>query len=252
MEKRFHCTACGKCCYGQLPLALKDALAWADLFPLALVLTPISQASKERPLAEKLGASLQLGPRQKICLRIMIVSYLPPSLPCPALLENGLCRLHPGKPLRCRTMPFFPFVEEKDQALLLLPRKGWACDVSAAAPVVYRDRKIVERGLFDQERASLLDQAPLLRQHAKSLVETAPWIAAGLARAATQPSPGRVVVNFSSLLPRLPQADWSGFAALQAPVLRRFESLTAGQPEHAVFHGHYRDWAAELERRSAV
>jgi hypothetical protein len=178
----------------------------------------------------------------------MIVSYVPPSMPCPALEEQGLCRLHPAKPLRCRAMPFFPFAEERDQALHLTPRQGWACDVSSAAPVVYRDRKIVERLDFDRERAALLEQAPLLKDYAEKLTATTPWAAAGLAKAASLRPPGRVVVNFSSLLSKLPQIDRKSFAAQQAPILRQFEAKTANSPDLAVFHGHYRDWAVELER----
>lgn len=55
------------------------------------------------------------------------------------LTPDDLCGIHAGKPSRCRTMPFFPYTDENDQAANLIPRPGWACDTSNAAPVVYRD-----------------------------------------------------------------------------------------------------------------
>lgn len=47
MEHHFRCTACGKCCYGQLPLTLADAFAHAERFPLALIWTPLREGSKD-------------------------------------------------------------------------------------------------------------------------------------------------------------------------------------------------------------
>jgi uncharacterized protein YchJ len=50
------------------------------------------------------------------------------------------------KPSRCKTMPFYPYREEKNQAEFLKPREGWECDVSEAAPIVYAGREIVPTG----------------------------------------------------------------------------------------------------------
>ena len=46
MERHFDCTACGKCCYGQLPPTPPDALANAERFPLAILWTIIRQGVK--------------------------------------------------------------------------------------------------------------------------------------------------------------------------------------------------------------
>ena len=44
MERRFACTACGKCCFGLLPLTIGDALAHADKFPLVVICHPRVEA----------------------------------------------------------------------------------------------------------------------------------------------------------------------------------------------------------------
>ncbi|MBC8158076.1 MAG: hypothetical protein H8E94_01965 [Alphaproteobacteria bacterium] len=46
MERSFSCPTCGKCCYGQLPLAIDDTLAHADRFPLVVMWTPVRQGGR--------------------------------------------------------------------------------------------------------------------------------------------------------------------------------------------------------------
>jgi hypothetical protein len=46
MERRFSCTARGKCCHGLLPLTIGDALAHADTFPLVVMWTPVRQGGR--------------------------------------------------------------------------------------------------------------------------------------------------------------------------------------------------------------
>ena len=58
---------------------------------------------------------------------------------CPALTEDNKCAIHDRKPSRCRTMPFSPYRDEAHQDDLLVPRDDWECDISADAPLVYRD-----------------------------------------------------------------------------------------------------------------
>ncbi|MBI4967920.1 MAG: YkgJ family cysteine cluster protein [Rhodospirillales bacterium] len=248
-EQRFRCTACGKCCFGILPLTLADALAGADRFPLALLITPVGAAERKSDLARSLEVSVPLDRRRGLSVRGMVAAYLPARLPCPALSADGLCGVHDDKPLRCRTMPFDPYADEARQAPYLIPRPGWACDRSETAPVVYRDGRIVERQAFEREREALQADAPLVTRQVKAVLASSPSVVAGLVRAAGQKTPSHVAINFSSLLARLPEVDGRHFAARQIPVLRAYQERTAGQAEFAAFHASYRDWAIELESR---
>jgi Fe-S-cluster containining protein len=250
-EKRFQCTACGKCCYGLLPLTLKDALAHAGRFPLALIWKPIRPGSKAFDLATQIGATVRLPDRKTVAVQIVPTGYIPSSFRCPALRPDNLCGIHDDKPSRCRTMPFYPYREEQDQAEMLIPRAGWACDTSAAAPVVYRDKQIVPREDFDRERQDLLDQARMLQACAASVLPGSPVLMAALAKAAAKPLNGRVVTGFSALLPRLPKHDVIAVAQKQLPVLRDFAARTAADAALADYHRHYREWAAEMEKIAA-
>jgi len=248
MERHFHCTACGKCCAGMLPLTLNDAVANAGRFPLAMLWTTVRQGARSFALTVRLGTTVRLGKRKQIAVQITPISYLPPSLSCPALAPDGLCSIHTDKPSRCRTMPFYPYREEWDQADLLVPRSGWECDTSTDAPVVYRDKKIIPREDFDHERRELVEQAPTLRAYAERLLANAPNVAAALEEAAREQSGGHVVLNFTAIVPRLPQIDMPAFARKQLPVLTAFAERTAGDAEVAEFHQYYRDSAAGMAR----
>lgn len=247
MERRFHCTACGKCCSGSLPLTLADAFAHAGRFPLAMVWTPLRQQSNAYDLISRIGAVVRLGGRKQIAVLIAPTAYMPDSFVCPALNAEGRCAIHAGKPLRCRTMPFYPYREERDQADLLTPRKGWDCDTSATAPVVYRDRKIVFRDDFALERQELLQQAPMMRTYADYMLKYMPQLADSLARAAMQGASGNVVTSLSSFLTATRQLDIPGLAARQLSVFNDFAARTAASAELAEFHRNYTGWAREME-----
>src|SRR5689334_10895219 len=90
-SKHFHCTSCGKCCYGSLPLTLKDAMTYSGLFPLCLVWTPVQKGSKDFKMAKMLGASLPLANGNEIATLIVPTAFLPASFPCPALVDQKLC-----------------------------------------------------------------------------------------------------------------------------------------------------------------
>ncbi|MHA1567252.1 MAG: YkgJ family cysteine cluster protein, partial [Alphaproteobacteria bacterium] len=60
MERRFSCTACGKCCHGLLPIGIDEALAHADKFPLVVIWTPIRQGAPTYNLAVELGITIKL------------------------------------------------------------------------------------------------------------------------------------------------------------------------------------------------
>ncbi|OHC74112.1 MAG: hypothetical protein A3G18_04545 [Rhodospirillales bacterium RIFCSPLOWO2_12_FULL_58_28] len=248
MERRFHCTACGKCCYGQLPLTLNDAIANAERFPLAMMWTTIRQGAKSFAVNARLGTTVKPGKRKQFAVQITPVSYVPPSLPCPALASDGRCSIHADKPSRCRTMPFYPYREEEDQSDLLVPRQGWLCETSGQAPVVYRNKKIVHREDFERERRELGDQTPVLRAYAEGLMANAPNVAAALEKAANKPRGGFVALNFTAIVSRLPRIDMAAFAQKQFPVLTMFADKTAGMSEAAEFHRYYRDNAAGMER----
>jgi Fe-S-cluster containining protein len=243
MERRFHCTACGKCCYGWLPLTLADARTHAGRFPLALVWTLAPQGSKAFPLISRLGATAKLD-RKQTALLIVPTAYIPPSFPCPALAPDGLCTIHADKPSRCRTMPFYPYRNEEDQADLLVPRKGWACDTSATAPVVYRNKKIVDRADFDRERGELLEQAPSMRTYAEYMLKYQHWVIDSLAKAGPG---GNVVTGLSSFLTATKLPDAATLAARQLPVLADYAARTAGEPKLVEYARNYAGWAKEMD-----
>lgn len=250
MARHFGCTVCGKCCHGWLPLTLKDALAHAGAFPLAVVWTPVKPASKAFALTERLGTSLLTRDRKKLAVRIVPTAYLPPAMACPLLTADNLCAIHDGKPLRCRTMPFFPYRDEEDQADLLVPRPGWQCDTSPEAPAVYQDKTIIERNDFAAERSELLVQVPVLRAYAARLMQQVPSMVDSLVKASMKPGGGHVAVSFASLLRGLEDVDRAPLAALQTQVLTRFADRVSHDPRWAEYAHNYGDWAWEMERLS--
>ena len=133
MEKHFHCTACGKCCNGWLPLTLDDALAGAGRFPLAMVLTTVRQSARAYSITARHGTILQLSKNKRVAVQISPMSYLPPTLSCPALADDGRCTIHGQKPTRCRTMPFSGYRNESDQGPLLNPQDGGLCVLTSSA-----------------------------------------------------------------------------------------------------------------------
>jgi len=248
MERHFHCTACGKCCYGWLPLTLSDAVAHAGRFPLAMVWTTVRQGAKAFEHTARLGISLKVGKRKRVAVQIAPTAYIPPSFSCPELAPDGGCAIHAAKPVRCRAMPFSAYQPEADQANLLIPKPGWQCDTSDGAPVVYRGKKVVPRGDFDEERRELARQAPVLSTYADRVIATAPNVAAALESAANKPKGGYVVLKFSAIVPRIDGIDLAAFSRLQLPVLNDFAERTADDPALADYHRYYRECALGMER----
>lgn len=246
MANHFQCTACGKCCYGQLPLTCKDAFANAERFPLCLVWTPLRYGSKDYPLVATLGTTIKLADRKELAVLIVPTAYLPSSFPCPALGDDNLCRIHINKPSRCKTMPFYPYREERYQAELLTPRPGWACDTSTAAPLVFQDKKIVFRDDFDHERRDLLAQVPLLRRYAEYMLKYSPSLVSSLIQAASKVKAGHVVTSLSSFLTATKNAEASHIAQLQLPILNTYVEQTAGDPRLSDFYKNYVNWSKEM------
>lgn len=248
MERHFKCMGCGKCCQGWLPLSLEDAIAHADLFPLFLLWTPVRPGGKSYDLTARLGVTIQLKKRKQAAVRVTAFSYIPSHSPCPALLPDGLCAIHETKPLRCKTMPLSGARAEDDQTDLLIPKPGWECDISEDAPVVYRDKSIVERGNFEDERLQLETDANVLKPFAEFMLAGAPKIRQDVEKMALRPQGGHVIVSFAPLTPRLPHLDIHDFAAKQLPVMEAFAEMTAGQAEHKAEHDRYVAAAGEWRK----
>ncbi len=213
-----------------------------------MVLTPIRQSAKAYKLTAAQGTVLHLAKNKRVAVQISPTSYVPPSFSCPALSADGQCSIHADKPQRCRTMPFSAYREEGDQGALLQAKPGWLCDTSAAAPLVYGDKKVITRTDFDLEARKLKEQAAILRPYADALIAAAPNVAAGLESAARSAKGGTVVLNFTTVLPRLKDVDTAHFARQQVPVLESFAERTKGKPELAGYHQYYLQNIKGLER----
>ena len=248
MARHFRCTACGKCCVGWLPLTLKDALANIGRFPLAVVWTPIRQGTKDFGMTEQLGFSFRTAERKNGALRIIPTAYIPPKMACPALTPDNLCAIHAEKPLRCRTMPFFPYRDEENQTDLLIPRPGWECDTSLTAPSVYKDKSIIDRSDFDMERVELQSQVPILRSYAQRLLDMTPSLAGSLTKALSKQGGGHVAVSFASLLRQLQGVDRAALATAQLKRLGQSIDEMKNQSKWSDYKKNYEDWAWEMER----
>ena len=61
-------------------------------------------------------------------------------------------------------------------------------------------------------------------------------------------SGGYVMLNFTTLLPRLEEVDSADFARKQLPVLKGYAKQTEGNPKLKEYHRYYSDNALGLER----
>lgn len=246
MALRFHCTACGQCCYGQLPLTVSDAFKHADRFPLAMVWTPLRQGSKDFARVSHLGTTITLANRKALAVLIVPTAYIPPSLPCPALRDDNLCAIHANKPARCRTMPFYPYRDEQYQSELLTPQPGWACDTSESAPLVFADKKVLLREDFDAEYQALEEQIPLIQRYAEYMLKYTPQLVDSLAKASLKAKGGQVVSSLSSFLTATRNPLSQKIAQQQLPVLETYLAKTADQKPWADFHRHYQISVKEM------
>lgn len=246
MTKHFACTACGKCCYGLLPLTFKDAFANIGRFPLCLSWTPVLKGSKDFPMVKTLGVTITVAKGQELAVLIVPTSFIPSSLPCPALQADNLCGIHESKPSRCKTMPFYPYRDERFQAELTNPRPGWECDTSTSAPLVYQEQKIVDREDFDRERQELLDEVPLLRRYADYMFKYSHSLPNNLMFSVGKTKAHQVVTSLSSFLTATQNTDARNIAQQQLPILKTYAEQTAGDPKLAFFHNNYVNWSKEM------
>ena len=219
-----------------------------DTFPLAMMITPVKPGTRGQSVLERIGASVVLPPKKKMLLLVSPVSFVPPSMPCPQLTSDNLCGIHATKPIRCRTMPFYAYKDEDHQTDMLQPRASWLCDTSDAAPVVYRDHRLVDRADFETERSVLMDQASAIRRYADLLLKHSPAMMARVAKASQTTPTGRVVASFVSYLRYDRELDLAAFARAQDPLLRDWATKTSGNPRIAEFNAYYRAALAELQR----
>jgi Fe-S-cluster containining protein len=206
----------------------------------------VPQGSRDFAPASKLGITLKAPANKELAVLIVPTSFIPSSFPCPALKADNLCGIHENKPSRCKTMPFYPYREERYQAGLLSPREGWACDTSADAPVVFENNKIISRGDFDTESQELREQVPMLRQYAQYMFKYGHAFEKRLLMASTQPQKATVISSLSSFLTATKCPDAKQIAKMQLPVLNEYASKTAGDPKLREFHINYIGWAKEM------
>lgn len=246
MVQRFQCTACGKCCYGQLPLTIDDAFRHAGRFPLAIIWTPVKEVSKDFAMVAKLGTLIELPNHHKLAALVVPTAYLPATFSCPALLDNKLCGVHTEKPLRCRTMPLYPYREEQYQAELFKFPSDWACDTSEAAPVVFNNHRITFREDFDTERKALEAQHPLIQRYAEYTLKYNPKILSSLIQSAQKARGSQVVTSLSSFLTANRTPNSQAIAQQQLTVLNHYIEKTAHHKVLANFHQYYQLSAKEM------
>ncbi|MEK6793592.1 MAG: YkgJ family cysteine cluster protein [Spirochaetota bacterium] len=245
MEHHFRCTACGSCCFGFLPLTWTDASARADTFPIAFIWTAVRPDSKDHAYTASLGATVAAD-GLSLAVQITPTAFIPPSFPCPALMDDKRCALHgEKKPLRCRTMPLYPYREERFQGEVLSPRTGWRCDTSDAAPVIYDGKNVLERTDFDREKDALTAQVPFLRRYAEYMQKYSPWLPANLLKA-SEHGGGTAVTSLASFLTATREPNASDIARRQMPVLAAFAERTAGNGRLKEFHAYYTNGEKEM------
>ena len=87
-----------------------------------------------------------------------------------------------------------------------------------------------------------------MRAYVDGLIESAPNVAAGLESAARKRSGGYVVLNFTTLLPRLEKMGSASFARKQLPVLKGYAKQTEVIPKLKDYHRYYSDNALGLKK----
>lgn len=246
MTRHFRCTACGKCCYGQLPLTWRDAEANAHLFPLGMVWTPVPQTSKDFKLATQIGARVRLPDRRELAVLIVPTSFIPATIACPALIDGKLCGIHETKPARCKTMPLYPYRDERFQAEVLKFKDGWECDTSDSAPIVYENSKITDPKDFTEERTQIMEEAQMIQRYAEYMQKYTPSLLGQLALASTSPKPKHIVTSLSTFMTATRYPHAKELAARQIPVLRESIAKVSAHSELTEFRRHYESWLKEM------
>ncbi len=209
-EVRFACTACGKCCTEPPEMSILEAVKLGDVFVPSIIyrLTSLPREDNEaafaslkphphfagmdpRELVSRLRESSAVRAAGAVIneagwdhhVSITARAWIHPSPWCPALAaDHRACTIHERRPSTCRTVPIRYDVPE---GLLVRAFRGvvdagiasaqkFECDVSANAPVLIRDEKVVnpeyasaraagiEAAIAEKELAANMLRSPLL------------------------------------------------------------------------------------------
>lgn len=246
MSLRFKCTACGKCCYGQLPLTFKDALANAERFPIGFVWTPLLKESKDYSHVSKIGVAVTTPRGNELAVLVVPTSFIPKEFECPALGTDNLCSINSHKPARCRAMPFYPYRDERFQSEMLKIRDGWECDTSDSAPLVYNNNQIIDRHDFENELKDVVAEKSLMETYVHYMLKYQHSLANTLFVAANNPKTAHIVTSLSSFLTATKATNSQHIAKKQLPVLQAFAKRTADKVMYKQFHNYYGNWAKEI------
>jgi Fe-S-cluster containining protein len=177
--QRFACTACGKCCNRSPEVELSEAAALVDVFVFRLMFRlyalPRTLADYLRGRAPEANASEAFYQKKRLlsanaalkrplkirrdgkavefvqCLTMSALSLDLRAGACCALEDDGRCSIHARRPYTCRTVPFhYSRVEASAEADLkaFVATEGYQCDTSETAPIVLRDRRIVDEDML--------------------------------------------------------------------------------------------------------
>jgi hypothetical protein len=229
-----------------LPLTYKDAIAFANLFPLCLMWTPVQKGSPDFRMARELGVPVPLPDGKELASWIVPTAFVPATFPCPALVDQKACGIHRDKPSRCKAMPFYPYREERFQGEFLRPKEGWECDVSEGAPVVYDGKRVLHREDFDREKTDLAEQTPILRRYAEYMFKYNASLPGRLWQASAKKGGGQVITSLSSFLTAIRHPEAERIAGMQLPILEGYAAKTAGDAKLAEFHAYYLAWSKEM------
>jgi len=247
MEPRFSCTACGKCCHGWLPLTLKDAVAHAGRFPLAMVWTPVRANARSYELATRLGATVRLPNRKTVAVLIVPTAYLPTAFPCPELREDGLCGIHDDQAVALPHHALLSLPRGEGPGRPADPAQGLAMRHLGGGAGRLQQSRHPRSWDFARERDDLRDQAPVIQRYADYVLKYMPWIVDELAKLAAKPTGGNLVTSLSSFLTATRRPDAVDIAAAQAPLFRAMAERTKDDPALRDYHRNYSGWAKEME-----
>ncbi|AOK06985.1 flagellin N-methylase [Burkholderia sp. AU28942] len=220
-DYRLACHACGRCCNSAPTLSLRELFRHRHTFVGALtigrvpklrvgerlhaqrhgdVLDPEDVAASHA-LADTLFHRATGAGGEWIALTLQGYDY--PSLArCPALADDGRCRVHAGKPSICGAVPLDPMLPDRLQSRVLARRRdetAWlgahcivgtedggtaSIDASQTIPLL-KDGMLVDRAALDTFRHSLVFERAVWRDAVfASLSDGGPQVRQALARLA--------------------------------------------------------------------
>jgi len=175
-ERRFACTACGRCCDKGPEMELGEASALAGAFLLSLLFKvhslplddrsdrakrwwsaqgsriPVRPALEEQRKHLGLFASRRQADRRRdrqIALTISATVDDDGRSSCPALRDDR-CGIYDSRPLTCRTVPLHYSRPPSTLARYLdhfAGTEGYRCDTGADAPLILAGHRIVDDGI---------------------------------------------------------------------------------------------------------